>query len=69
MTLIRQRYHSRGANFMCDMDSYDQLRSYGIAINGCIDGFSRYIIWLEANYTASDLQVVYELLSNFIFFP
>ena len=56
--LIRRRYYSKGPNFMWHMDSYDKLRPYGIAINGCIDGFSRYIIWLEANYTASDPKVV-----------
>jgi hypothetical protein len=27
-------------------------------INGCIDGFSRYLVCLEANYTASDPKVV-----------
>ena len=44
------------------MDSYDKLKPYGIAINGCIDGFSRHamfslltrkkvVINLTANYT------------------
>lgn len=56
--LIRRRYYSKGPNFTWHMDSYDKLRPYGIAINGCIDGFSRYLVWLEANYTASDPKVV-----------
>ena len=43
---------------MWHIDSYDKLKPYGIAINGCIDGFSRYIIWMHANYTASDPKVV-----------
>ncbi|KAF3859970.1 hypothetical protein F7725_000225, partial [Dissostichus mawsoni] len=36
------------------MDSYDKLKPYGNAINGCIDGFSRYIMWMEAYTTNSD---------------
>lgn len=35
------------------MDGYDKLKPYGFAINGCIDGFSRYIVWMEA-YTTND---------------
>ena len=37
---------------------YDNLKTNGISINGCIDGFSRKIIWLEAYYTSSDPLVV-----------
>ena len=31
-----------------------ELRPYGICINGAIDGFSRWLIWLKAYYTSSD---------------
>ncbi len=30
------------------VDSFDKLKPYGIAINGCTDGFSRHIMWMEA---------------------
>ncbi|KAF3847207.1 hypothetical protein F7725_020235 [Dissostichus mawsoni] len=43
---------------MWHMDSYDKLKPYGIAINGCIDGFSRYIMWMEAYTTNSDPKVI-----------
>ena len=43
---------------MWHMDSSDKLKTNGISINGCIDGFSRKIIWLEAYYTSSDPLVV-----------
>ena len=33
------------------IDSYDKLKPYGIGINGCIDGFSRHIMWMEAYTT------------------
>ncbi len=56
--LVRRRYYSKGPNFMWHIDSYDKLKPYGIAVNGCIDGFSRYLVWLEANYTSSDPKVV-----------
>ncbi|KAJ8310790.1 hypothetical protein KUTeg_012655, partial [Tegillarca granosa] len=56
--LVRRRYYAKGPNFIWHLDSYDKLKPYGIAINGCIDGFSRHVIWLEANYTSSDPKVV-----------
>ena len=40
------------------MDSYDKLKPYGICINGCIDGYSRNVIWLEAYTTSSDPKVI-----------
>ncbi len=40
------------------MDSYDKLKPYGIAINGCIDGYSHFILWMEAYTTNNDLKVI-----------
>lgn len=56
--LVRRRYISPGPNFAWHMDSYDKLKPYGIAINGCIDGFSRRVIWLKASYTNNNPRVV-----------
>ena len=56
--LVRRRYVSKGPNYTWHMDGYDKLSPYGICINGCIDGFSRYILWLEANKTNSDPSVI-----------
>ena len=55
--LKRRQYISKGPNFVWHLDSYDKLKSYGIAINGCIDGFSRNLIWLEAHSTNSSLTL------------
>lgn len=55
--LRRRQYHNKGPNYLWHMDSYDKLKPYGICINGCIDGFSRQIIWLRAGSTASDPKV------------
>ena len=41
-------------NALWHMDGYDKLKPYGIAINGCKDGFSRYVLWMEAFTTNSD---------------
>ena len=56
--LKRRQYASKGPNYVWHIDSYDKLKRFGIAINGCIDGFSRNIIWLEANTTNSDPRVI-----------
>ena len=56
--LRRRKYHSRDPNALWHMDSYDKLKPYGIAINGCIEGFSRYIMWMEAYTTNSDPKVI-----------
>ena len=56
--LRRRVYVSKGPNYVWHIDSYDKLKPYGIAINGCIDGFSRNVIWLEANTTNSDPKVI-----------
>ncbi|KAF3854078.1 hypothetical protein F7725_014766 [Dissostichus mawsoni] len=39
--LRRRIYHSCGPNYVWHIDGYDKLKSFGIAISGCIDGFSR----------------------------
>lgn len=56
--LQRRLYRGVGPNFTWHMDSYDKIKPYGICINGCIDGFSRKMVWLEAHYTSSDPRVI-----------
>ncbi|XP_060912008.1 uncharacterized protein LOC132988566 [Labrus mixtus] len=55
---LRRQYFSEGPNFIWHMDSYDKLKPYGICINGCIDGFSRKIMWLKAAQTSSNPHVI-----------
>ena len=40
------------------MDGYDKLKPYGISISGCIEGFSRYIVRMEAYTTNNDPRVI-----------
>ncbi|XP_046568863.1 uncharacterized protein LOC124277257 [Haliotis rubra] len=40
------------------MDGYDKLKPYGICIHGCVDGFSRCVLWMDAWTTNNDPKVV-----------
>jgi hypothetical protein len=56
--LKRRRYSNPGPNFVWHVDGYDKLKPDGIAISGCIDGYSRNILWLEAAATNSDPKII-----------
>ncbi|XP_076093828.1 uncharacterized protein LOC143064690 [Mytilus galloprovincialis] len=49
--LIRRSYQSKGPNYCLHVDGYDKLKPFGISIHGCMDGFSRKIMWLTASHT------------------
>lgn len=57
-SLRRRNYFARGPNFIWHLDSYDKLKPYGICVNGCIDGYSRKIVWLNAYRTSSDPKLI-----------
>ena len=42
----RRTYHNIGPNFSLHANGYDKLKPFGLAIHGCIDGWSRKILWL-----------------------
>ena len=56
--LRRRQYSAKGPNYLWHVDGYDKLKPYGIGIHGCIDGFSRKIVWLEANSTNNDPYII-----------
>jgi hypothetical protein len=56
--LRRRTYHSNGPAECWHVDGYDKLKCYGLAISGCIDGFSRRIIWLQCSHTNNDPKVI-----------
>lgn len=45
--LERRVYRSDGPNSTWHTDGYDKLKPYGFPIHGCVDGFSRKILWLR----------------------
>lgn len=62
--LRRRKYRARGPNFLWHMDGYDKLKPFGFSIHGCIDGFSRRIMWLEVGTTNNDPHVVVQYFLN-----
>lgn len=56
--LRRRTYKAKGPNFLWHIDGYDKIKPFGLAIHGCIDGFSRKIIWLNAYSTNNDPRIV-----------
>lgn len=56
--LVKKKYHSDGSNYTWHFDGYDKIKPYGICISGCIDGFARFAIWLEAWKTNSDPRLI-----------
>ena len=55
--LERRCYCSNGPNETWHVDGYDKLKPYGFPIHGCIDGFSRKIIWLKVCRTSNDPKI------------
>lgn len=55
--LRRRQYLSPGPNHTWNLDGYDKLMHFGFGIHGCVDGFSRLIMWLEIATTNSDPKV------------
>lgn len=52
--LQRRLYISPGPNTIWHVDGYDKLKPYGLPIHGCIDGFSRRIVWLKVCKSNND---------------
>ncbi|KAL2098347.1 hypothetical protein ACEWY4_007554 [Coilia grayii] len=55
---IRRTYHSMGPNYVWHADGYDKLKPFGLAISGCIDGFSRKLLWLKCGPTNNNPTVI-----------
>ena len=56
--LQRRKYVNPGPNFVWHIDGYDKPSRYGICIHGCVDGFSRNIIWLKAYHTNRNPRII-----------
>ncbi|MED6239288.1 hypothetical protein ATANTOWER_004438 [Ataeniobius toweri] len=49
---------ARISQYVWHIDGYDKIKPFGIAISGCIDGFSRKMLWLEAHKTNNDPKII-----------
>jgi len=56
--LRRRKYVNYGPNAVWHIDGNDKLKPFGIGIHGCIDGFSRNIIWIHAYRTNNNPQII-----------
>ena len=56
--LKRRVYKVAGPNFLWHMDGHDKLKPFGFPIHGCIDGYSRKIIWLQVSTTNNKPEVI-----------
>ena len=56
--LKRRIYVTKGSNYLWHTDGYDKLKPFGFAIHGCIDGYSRRIIWLEVSSSNNNPSVI-----------
>lgn len=43
---------------MWHIDGHDKLKPFGFSIHGCIDGFSRRLLWLEVASTNINAEVI-----------
>lgn len=57
--VIRRRvYDTDGPGHIYYIDGNDKLKRFGFAIHGCVDGFSRRILWLHVSTSNND-PVIY----------
>lgn len=47
-----------GFNFVWYVDGYDKLKLFGLYFYGWIDGYSRWIMWLEVVFINRNLVVI-----------
>ena len=59
--LRRRKYRNPSPNYVWYIDGHDKLKTYDISIHGCIDGYSRRIIWIEVAAT----NKMPELIANY----
>ncbi|XP_063955289.1 uncharacterized protein LOC135154065 [Lytechinus pictus] len=56
--LTRRSYFAKGPNHVWHVDGYDKLKPFGLCISGCIDGYSRKVMWLNVYNTNNDPKLV-----------
>ena len=64
--LRRRKYSSRGPNWAWHIDGYDKLKPYDFPIDGCIDGYSRRILWLSIMPSSNNSEIVGKLYLDYV---
>jgi hypothetical protein len=52
--LRRRVFTSNGPNEVWSLDGYDKLSRWGLAIHGCNDVYSRFLLWLRVGISNND---------------
>ena len=60
----RRSYFSSGPNYTWHVDGYDKLKPYGFPIHGCIDGWSRKIMWLKVTKSNNHPDIIASFFLN-----
>ena len=53
-TIVQRIYEMGGPLVVCHMDGNDKLKRFSFPLHGCIDGFSRKLLWLTTSTTTND---------------
>ena len=64
--LHRRTYVSPGPKFAWHADGYDKLKPYGFSIHGCIDDFSRRILWLQVQRSNKNPKVIARYFFDYV---
>ena len=65
-TLMGCLYYSKGPNWVWHLNSYDKLKPLGFEIHGCIDGYSRHVLWLNVLRSNKDPKEVCSIFINYL---
>ena len=62
----RRKYYAKGPNSIWHLDRNDKLKPYEFSIHGCIDGFSRKMLWLRLSPSNKNpSEIAYYYLTRF----
>ena len=62
--ITRRIYETSGPGDVYRIDGNDKLKWWVFAIHGCIDGFSRKILWLHVSTSNNDPLIIANIYFN-----
>ena len=62
--LRRRLCYGKCPNRVCHLDGYDKFKPISFEVHGCIDGYSRCVLWLNILRSSKDL-IIWLLLKEF----
>ena len=57
-----RKYISKGPTYIWHIDGHDKLKPFDFSLHGCIDGFSRKLIWLKVGLSNKNPDAISSLL-------